>query len=263
MGVCHRDLKPENLLLDGNDNLKISDFGLSALYTTSSGEGMMSCRAELLHTTCGTPNYVAPEVLEDEGYDGRKADIWSMGVILYVLVVGSLPFDEKTLPKLFEKIRQAKYLMPSFVSRDLSDLIKAILNADPKKRFSITDIKSHAWYCHEDSPLDKDHTSTTSGYGDTRVLHLTSSLQATEVMKKLREHLIDVMGFKLDKWKDDGTMKAMRITPHGMIGVTISAIEMDGCTKLEIRKRQGDLLEYNAFLHELTKKKLEGIFGII
>ena len=73
-GVCHRDLKPENLLLDGQNDLKISDFGLSALYT--GGDEETASRTTLLHTTCGTPNYVAPEVLEDNGYDGRSADIW-------------------------------------------------------------------------------------------------------------------------------------------------------------------------------------------
>ena len=84
--MCHRDLKPENLLLDLNANLKISDFGLSALYTGSADD---EGRATLLHTTCGTPNYVAPEVLNDQGYDGRAADIWSGGVILYVLLAGA------------------------------------------------------------------------------------------------------------------------------------------------------------------------------
>ena len=101
--VCHRDLKPENLLLDANGLLKISDFGLSAMYAGSDpDEG----RATLLHTTCGTPNYVAPEVLADKGYDGRAADVWSSGVILYVLMAGFLPFDEQHMSKLFAKIQK-------------------------------------------------------------------------------------------------------------------------------------------------------------
>lgn len=114
-GVCHRDLKPENLLLDGNNDLKISDFGLSALYT--GGDEETASRTTLLHTTCGTPNYVAPEVLEDNGYDGRSADIWSCGVILYVLLAGFLPFDEQTMPQLFEKIQSASYQFPRLVKK--------------------------------------------------------------------------------------------------------------------------------------------------
>ena len=104
-GVCHRDLKPENLLLDeATGDLKISDFGLSALYGSSfeSGDGTVS--KELLHTSCGTPQYVAPEVLGEQGYDGFKADVWSCGVILYVLLAGYLPFDEPAWKTLFNKI---------------------------------------------------------------------------------------------------------------------------------------------------------------
>lgn len=94
-GVYHRDLKPENLLLDAYGNLKVSDFGLSAL--TKQGVG-------LLHTTCGTPNYIAPEVLSNRGYDGAAADIWSCGVILYVLLAGYLPFEEADLPSLYRRV---------------------------------------------------------------------------------------------------------------------------------------------------------------
>ena len=109
-GVCHRDLKPENLLLDENGMLKISDFGLSALYD-GDADGNNS-RSQLLHTTCGTPNYVAPEVLADKGYDGRTADVWSCGVILYVLLAGFLPFDEPTMTALFRKIQSADFAYP-------------------------------------------------------------------------------------------------------------------------------------------------------
>jgi serine/threonine protein kinase len=96
-GVYHRDLKPENLLLDAAGNLKISDFGLSALPQQFRADG-------LLHTTCGTPNYVAPEVIDDKGYDGAKADLWSCGVILFVLMAGYLPFDEPSLMTLYKKV---------------------------------------------------------------------------------------------------------------------------------------------------------------
>ncbi|KAM3349384.1 hypothetical protein ACQJBY_022424 [Aegilops geniculata] len=94
-GVYHRDLKPENLLLDSQGNLKISDFGLSAWPAQG---------AALLRTTCGTPNYVAPEVLSHKGYDGALADTWSCGVILYVLLAGYLPFDEVDLTTLYGKV---------------------------------------------------------------------------------------------------------------------------------------------------------------
>jgi serine/threonine protein kinase len=105
-GVSHRDLKPENLLLNGDGVLKISDFGLSA----------MAVPNELMQTTCGTPHYVAPEVLMDKGYHGEPADIWSVGVIIYVLLAGFLPFDEPTMAALFRKIVKADLSYPKWLS---------------------------------------------------------------------------------------------------------------------------------------------------
>lgn len=150
-GVCHRDLKPENLLLDQNANLKISDFGLSALYTGSADD---EGRATLLHTTCGTPNYVAPEVLNDKGYDGRAADIWSSGVILYVLLAGFLPFDEPHMSALFRKIQKAEFTYPSWFSPQVRALLDTILVADPAARATIADIEANPWFKGPDDYKD-------------------------------------------------------------------------------------------------------------
>ncbi|KAJ4839235.1 CBL-interacting serine/threonine-protein kinase 24 [Turnera subulata] len=135
--VYHRDLKPENLLLDGFGNLKVSDFGLSALPQQGVG---------LLHTTCGTPNYIAPEVLSNQGYDGAAADVWSCGVILYVLMAGYLPFDETDLPTLYRKINAAEYSCPFWFSPGAKSLIDKILDPNPKTRIKIEGIKKHHWF---------------------------------------------------------------------------------------------------------------------
>ncbi len=184
-GIFHRDLKPENLLLDLQGNIKISDFGLSTLYVGGTEGGTTSNdRVELLHTTCGTPNYVAPEVLENRGYDGRQADVWSVGIVLFVLVAGYLPFEEDTMPALFDKIKRAEFAMPDCTdgsispsrranpfarnrgtptasparssssvvkfSKELIDLLSHVLVADPQKRWSLEDIKNCVWMQGED-----------------------------------------------------------------------------------------------------------------
>lgn len=101
---------------------------------------------QLLHTTCGTPNYVAPEVLNDKGYDGRAADVWSCGVILYVLLAGFLPFDEPHMSALFRKIQKAEFNYPSWFSAPIRDLIDRILVADPTKRVTVADIMADPWF---------------------------------------------------------------------------------------------------------------------
>ncbi|CAM0874477.1 unnamed protein product [Alopecurus aequalis] len=138
-GVYHRDLKPENLLLDENENLKVSDFGLSALSESKRQDG-------LLHTTCGTPAYVAPEVISKRGYDGAKSDIWSCGVILFVLAAGYLPFHGSNLMEMYRKIEQGDFRCPSSFSHKLQKLLRKILDPNPLTRASIQKIKGSTWF---------------------------------------------------------------------------------------------------------------------
>ncbi|KAK4560017.1 hypothetical protein RGQ29_008990 [Quercus rubra] len=143
-GVYHRDLKPENLLLDSFGNLKISDFGLSALPEQG---------VSLLRTTCGTPNYVAPEVLSHKGYDGAVADVWSCGVILYVLMAGYLPFDELDLTTLYSKIEKAEFSCPSWFPVAAKSLIHRILDPNPETRITIEHIRNDEWFNKDYVPV--------------------------------------------------------------------------------------------------------------
>ncbi|KAL0281085.1 UNVERIFIED_CONTAM: hypothetical protein PYX00_002182 [Menopon gallinae] len=133
--IVHRDLKAENLLLDPNMNIKLADFGFSNHFT----EGKM------LSTWCGSPPYAAPELFEGKEYDGPKADIWSLGVVLYVLVCGALPFDGKTLHTLRYRVISGKFRIPYFMSEECENLIRHMLVVDPDKRLNIKSILSHRW----------------------------------------------------------------------------------------------------------------------
>lgn len=138
--ITHRDLKPENLLLKESCSgwlVKIVDFGLSNTH-----EG-----GKLLATACGSPCYAAPEMIAGKHYEGPLADLWSMGVILFALVCGYLPFEDPNTSVLYRKIMSGDYKSPAWISSEVKDLIRKILETDPKKRYKVEDIRKHSWYC--------------------------------------------------------------------------------------------------------------------
>ena len=137
--VSHRDLKPENILLDNDNNVKLADFGLSNIMK----DGIF------LYSSCGSPNYAAPELISGKYYNGASIDIWSCGVILYTLLTGSLPFNEKATSKLYQKIKDCKYYIPENVSDPAKDLIYRMLQKDPLDRISIAEIKQHKWFTNK------------------------------------------------------------------------------------------------------------------
>jgi len=134
--IAHRDLKPENLLLDAHGMLKIADFGFSRLLNNQ----------QLLQTVCGTPNYMAPEVLKEQGYDGKKADLWSSGVILYAMMAGYLPFDDQNMNVLCDKIEAGDFRMSRKFTDVAKSIVEGLLTVDPARRIDMVGICKHEFF---------------------------------------------------------------------------------------------------------------------
>ena len=136
--ISHRDIKSENILIEQNTkNIKIIDFGLSNIYGNKENE--------ILTTACGSPFYAAPEMLKGETYKGSTVDIWSIGVVLYAMICGFLPFEGNDNSELYKKIIDGKYSIPSHVSNNCRDLLHQMLITNPKKRINIQQIKKQQW----------------------------------------------------------------------------------------------------------------------
>ncbi|XP_015196452.1 MAP/microtubule affinity-regulating kinase 4-like isoform X4 [Lepisosteus oculatus] len=133
--IVHRDLKAENLLLDADSNIKIADFGFSNEFTLGNK----------LDTFCGSPPYAAPELFQGKKYDGPEVDIWSLGVILYTLVSGSLPFDGQNLKELRERVLRGKYRVPFYMSTDCENILRRFLVLNPSKRCTLEQIMKDKW----------------------------------------------------------------------------------------------------------------------
>ncbi|KAM0950536.1 putative protein kinase CAMK-CAMKL-CHK1 family [Dioscorea sansibarensis] len=303
-GVYHRDLKPENLLLDENGNLKVSDFGLSALAESKRQDG-------LLHTTCGTPAYVAPEVISRKGYDGAKADIWSCGVILFVLLAGYLPFHDSNLMEMYRKIGRGEYKCPNWFPYEARKLLSKILDPNPSTRISITKIKENSWFRKgfEDKSMNIESETREAAPGDVnealdssdsnvvekkqesvkpanlnafdiislsagfdlsglfeeqqdhrKEARFTSMQPATTIISKL-EDLAKRLRLKIMK-KDGGLLKMIRPREgrKGVLAIDAEIFEITSqCHLVEIKKSNGDTLEYQKLWKEQMRPALKDI----
>ncbi|KAE8056788.1 hypothetical protein FH972_013527 [Carpinus fangiana] len=223
-GVYHRDLKPENLLLDQKGNLKVSDFGLSALRKPG----------DTLTTACGSPSYVAPELLMNKGYDGAPADVWSCGVILFEVLAGYLPFDDSNLMNLYKKISRAEYTYPPWFTEGQKKLLSRIFDPNPQTRMTIPDIIEDKWFqkdyvpacgyeCNEKIHMDDVKAafdSTEEIATETKIPKSPSFINAFQLIAM--SHDLDLSG--LFEEQDENKQKAMFGSKH-TINETIKKIE--------------------------------------
>ncbi|XP_057969194.1 CBL-interacting protein kinase 2-like [Malania oleifera] len=252
-GVYHRDLKPENLLLDENENLKVSDFGLSALAESKHQDG-------LLHTTCGTPAYVAPEVINRKGYDGAKADIWSCGVVLYVLLAGYLPFHDSNLIEMYRKIGRAEFKCPNWFPSEVRKLLRRILDPNPNTRISIDKIKENSWFRRglkskqtKTETESKNRAPETMDGGDPIENSSVAAETKPEVARPSNLNAFDIIslsaGFDLSGlFEDNYRKREARFTCRKSASVIISKLE-------EIAKR----LRFKIGKKDAGLMKLEGL----
>uniref|UniRef100_A0A3Q4HVR5 non-specific serine/threonine protein kinase n=1 Tax=Neolamprologus brichardi TaxID=32507 RepID=A0A3Q4HVR5_NEOBR len=182
--IVHRDLKAENLLLDADMNIKIADFGFSNEFTVGSK----------LDTFCGSPPYAAPELFQGKKYDGPEVDVWSLGVILYTLVSGSLPFDGQNLKELRERVLRGKYRIPFYMSTDCENLLKKLLVLNPVKRGSLEQIMKDHWMNvgHEEEEL-KPYIEPEADFSDSSRIELmvTMGFPKDEITDSLQNQKYD------------------------------------------------------------------------
>lgn len=275
-GVYHRDLKPENLLVDENGNLKVSDFGLSSLGESRRHDG-------LLHTTCGTPAYVAPEVINKKGYDGAKADVWSCGVVLFVLLAGFLPFHDSNLMEMYRKISRGEFRCPQWFAPEVRRLLTRLLDPNPSTRITIAKLVENPWFKKGFKPAEPRPIQAVDSLGDIRRAFPEASDDegsgsshhkeegSNSTMKPTNYNAFDIIslsrGFDLSGlFENDGEQQAAsRFTTQQPASAIVSKLEQiaetekfmvkkeDGMVKLQGSKegRKGQL-GINAEIFEVT-----------
>lgn len=279
-GVYHRDLKPENILLDEDENLKVSDFGLSAITECRRSDG-------LLHTTCGTPAYVAPEIIERNGYDGVGADIWSCGVVLFVLLAGYLPFHDSNLMEMYRKISNGLYKFPSWFSPKLRRLVSKMLDPNPNSRISIAKIKASSWLKERMegegivSALRESKEQGVRRLSNLNAFDIISLSDGLDLSKLFEESCSEkecrfisgkparVIISKLEKVakmakmtvskREGGLLKLERLkeSRDGALSIEAEIFVITPVLHLvEVKKREGDVVEYEKILNKVIRPRL-------
>ncbi|EDW01876.1 GH20210 [Drosophila grimshawi] len=221
--IIHRDLKAENLLLDSELNIKIADFGFSNEFTPGSK----------LDTFCGSPPYAAPELFQGKRYDGPEVDVWSLGVILYTLVSGSLPFDGSTLRELRERVLRGKYRIPFYMSTDCENLLRKFLVLNPAKRASLETIMGDKWMNmgFEDDEL-KPYVEPKQDLADPKRIEALVAMgyNLKEIKESLAQHRYDdvfatylLLGRKSTDPESDGSRSGSSLSLRNISGNTDSA----------------------------------------
>ncbi|XP_073317518.1 CBL-interacting serine/threonine-protein kinase 6-like [Primulina huaijiensis] len=289
-GVYHRDLKPENLLLDEVGNLKVTDFGLSAFTDHLRQDG-------LLHTTCGTPAYVAPEVIGKKGYDGAKADIWSCGVILFALLAGYLPFQDDNIVAMYRKIYRGDFKCPPWFSPESRKLITKMLDPNPSTRMTISKIMDCSWFkksnfrrlgskeeqeltAEDESYVGKGKEAETlnafhiislsEGFDlsplfeekkkvDKEELRFATASPASSVISKLEE-VAKTKNFSIKKSDSFVRLQGLECGRKGKLGIDADFFAVaPSFLVVEVKKSSGDTLEYNQFCSKELRPALKDI----
>ncbi|XP_017040848.1 LOW QUALITY PROTEIN: uncharacterized protein LOC108087804 [Drosophila ficusphila] len=252
-GVVHRDLKAENVLLDKDMNIKLADFGFSNHYE----EGAT------LRTWCGSPPYAAPEVFQGLEYDGPKSDIWSLGVVLYALVCGALPFDGKTILELKSRVVLGKFRIPFFMSQECEQLIRNMLVVEPDRRYTIKQIIKHRWLSEWQSEMQEEERfesmSYACGSGNVSKSASTSSLGSVadsppQLDSVVMTHMLQLPGLTAD-------MIAQSV--HEQRFDNIYAIYNLLQDKLQQRRRENQRLQHHASLAYSRSRKTSITTGVV
>ncbi|XP_068667574.1 CBL-interacting serine/threonine-protein kinase 14-like [Aristolochia californica] len=277
-GVYHRDLKPENLLLDENGDLKVSDFGLSAVSEQIRNDG-------LFHTLCGTPAYVAPEILAKRGYNGANVDLWSCGVILFVLNAGYLPFNDPNLMAMYRKIYNCQFRCPRWTSPEMKHMIHRLLNANPDTRITVDEIVTDPWFrkglkemkFHEEEAKEEveevrhlnafDIISFSPGFDLSGLFTDQSGPELERFMSAEPAHEIMERVEELGKGEgmDVKRGKGWRIELEGHNGNFVASVEIRPLTEslvvVEAKRSGGDVRTYERVWREKMKPALIGRVG--